>query len=153
MDSESSSAQSTSQADNRNVLGQGATQAQGGSSVFQSDNRADNRSSTQIDNSISYALDGDVANRAIDSASSGLTASLGFGTGALTKAFEFAGNSLKSLADGQDRALDSVADSNSMVKDAYADAKGRGAMTDNITIAALALAGLVAFAAVKGKSA
>ena len=200
MDSNSESSQSTAQADNRNVLGQSSNLAQGGSSITNIDSRADNRASyqtdasTQIDSRSSYqadnrssyqadnstttttnyALDGDVANRAIGSASDNLaaslgfgtsalnlggksisaasdnlTASLGFGTGALTKAFSFAGDALNSLTKGQDRALDSVADSNSMVKDAYADAKGRGAMTDNITIGALALAALVAFAAIK----
>lgn len=135
MDSESSTTQQTSQYDNRNVLGERATLAQGGSTIIQN------------------TLDADVANRAIDSSTKNLDMSLNFGTGAMTKTIGFAGDALKSIVTGQDRALDAVADSNSMVKDAYADAKGRGAMTDQITIAAIALAGLVAFAAVKGKSA
>lgn len=134
MDSESSTTQQTSQYDNRNVLGERATLAQGGSTIIQN------------------TLDADVANRAIDSSIKNLDMSLNFGTGAMTKTIGFAGDALKSIVTGQDRALDAVADSNSMVKDAYADAKGRGAMTDQITIAALALAGLVAFTAVRGKA-
>jgi hypothetical protein len=206
MDSQSSSAQTTAQSDNRNVLGQGALQAQGGSTVVQADNRAnyqtdnranyqtDNRANYQTDNStsnsttISYALDGEVANRAILSASDNLGASLdfasgnmtkgygfggqaldfasrnmtkgyGFGgqaldfaSGAMTKSYGFSGQALAAVIQGENRALDSVAQSNDLVKNAYADAKGRGALTDKITIGAIAMAGLVAFAALKGKA-
>lgn len=140
MDSESSSSQSTSQADNRNVLGEAAILAQSGSSV------------TQIDNRVNYALDGDVANAAIKGSTENLGKSLTFASGAMTKSYDFAGVALAAVQQSGNRALDSLAQSNSMVKDAYADAKGRGALTDQITIGALALAGLMAFAAIKGKA-
>lgn len=152
--SDSNSQQQTSQQDNRNVLGQGALQAQGGSTVIQ----ADNRQNYQTDNStsISYALDGDVANTAMtttaNAAVRNLDASLTFGTGALDRAFSFGGSALADVMTGEKRALDMVANSNSMVKDAYADAKGRGAMTDKITMGALAMAGIVALMALKGKA-
>lgn len=173
MDSESSSSQSTAQADNRNVLGQGALQAQGGSTVIQADNRAnyqtDNRANYQTDNStsnstsVSYALDGEVANRAISSASDNLGASLDFGKSAMrsgydfsndaiNKSYQFSAQALSSLVQGENRALDQVSQSNGMVRDAYADAKGRGALTDKITIGAIAMAGLVALMALKGKA-
>jgi hypothetical protein len=172
MDSQSSSAQTTAQSDNRNVLGQGALQAQGGSTVVQADNRANYQTDNSTSNSttISYALDGEVANRAIRSASDNLGASLdfasgnmtkgyGFGgqaldfaSGAMTKSYGFSGQALAAVIQGENRALDSVAQSNDLVKNAYADAKGRGALTDKITIGAIAMAGLVAFAALKGKA-
>jgi hypothetical protein len=154
MDSQSSSAQTTAQSDNRNVLGQGALQAQGGSTVVQADNRANYQTDNSTSNSttISYALDGDVANRAIRSASDNLGASLDFASGAMTKSYGFSGQALAAVIQGENRALDSVAQSNDLVKNAYADAKGRGALTDKITIGAIAMAGLVAFAALKGKA-
>lgn len=148
MDSESSSTQSTSQADNRRVLGQGAQLAEGGSTISQIDARAN----YQTDNSVSYTLDGEVANRAIDSAENVASKSLNFSSDVLGKGFDFGKLALSSVATGERQVLDSISQSNSMVKDAYADAKGRGAMTDKLTIAALAMAGIVAVMAVKGKA-
>ena len=49
-------------------------------------------------------------------------------------------------------ALDSLTGSANLVKDAYADAKGRGALTDKLLMAAIGVAGLVAVMAVKGKA-
>lgn len=46
-------------------------------------------------------------------------------------------------------ALDSLNSSAGLVKDAYADAKGRGAMTDYLLMAAIAVAGFVAFSALR----
>lgn len=48
-----------------------------------------------------------------------------------------------------DKVLDSVAASTSLVKDAYEDAKGRGALTDKMIMAAIAAMALVAYMAVK----
>lgn len=46
-------------------------------------------------------------------------------------------------------ALDSLNGSANLVKDAYSDAKGRGALTDKILMVAIAMAGVIAFTAVK----
>jgi hypothetical protein len=46
-------------------------------------------------------------------------------------------------------ALDSLMGSAELVKNAYADAKGRGAMTDYLLLAAMGVAGLVAYSALK----
>lgn len=46
-------------------------------------------------------------------------------------------------------ALDSLNNSANLVKDAYADAKGRGAMTDYVLMAAMGVAAIVAVASLK----
>ncbi len=46
-------------------------------------------------------------------------------------------------------ALDSLQGSAELVKNAYADAKGRGSMTDYLLMAAIGVAGLVAYGAMK----
>lgn len=46
-------------------------------------------------------------------------------------------------------ALDSLNSSANLVKDAYADAKGRGALTDYVLMAAIGVAALVAYGAIK----
>ncbi|WP_341904014.1 hypothetical protein [Polaromonas sp. YR568] len=133
-DSESSSQSSndTQQTDNRRSLAQGAVsvEAYGGSSVNVT------------------TLDAEVANNAVnkttDAAVKNLNASLTFGADALTKAFTFG-------VDSQAAALASLDSQANLVKDAYADAKGRGALTDKILIGAIAMAGIVAFTAVRGK--
>lgn len=141
MDSQSSSTQATSQQDNRNVLGQGANLAQSGSSITQ----VDGRQLTEIDNSVSTTLDATVANNAInttaDASVRNLNAALSFGRAAMDN-----------VNQGENRVLDAVTQSNDMVKNAYADAKGRGALTDKILIGAIAMAGIVAFTAIKGKA-
>lgn len=153
-DSNSESRQSTSQQDNRNVVGEGALVAQSGASV------------TQIDNSTTTTLDATVANNAIksstDAAVTNLKQSLSFGSGVLDDAFLFGGKVLSQNAESENRVLDAMTasagqvknayqQSSEMVKSAYAEAKGRGELTDKILIGAIAMAGLVAFAAVKGK--
>ena len=62
--------------------------------------------------------------------------------GAINRAFDF------SQQVGA-TALDFVQASQNQVADAYAEAKGRGVLTDWILIGAIAMAGLVAFQAVK----
>lgn len=62
--------------------------------------------------------------------------------GAINRAFDF------SQAVGA-QALDFVKASQGQVADAYQEAKGRGVLTDWILIGAIAMAGLVAFQAVK----
>lgn len=104
MGGKSESKQSTSQIDNRRVLGEGAISAESGASV------------TVLDN------------------------------GAINKAFDFSSN----VAAGALKfGLDSQTATSKVLADAYNDAKGRGALTDYILIGAIAMAGLVAFTAVK----
>lgn len=139
MDSESSSSSSsdTNQTDNRRVIGQGGVSAEGGSVVNVT------------------TLDASVANNAISStagaAVANLDRSLTFGADALKRALAFGDKAFSFGTDTQQTALDSLNSQANLVKDAYADAKGRGALTDKILIGAIAMAGLVAFAAVKGK--
>lgn len=113
-----------SQTDNRNVLGQGAILAQGGSTVTVT------------------TLDAAVATSAIDASTKDLKTSLDFGLTAGSRAFDFARKA-------QVTALDSLNVEANLVKNAYADAKGRGALTDKILIGAIAMSGLVAIAALR----
>ena len=129
-ESSSESSADTSQTDNRRVLGEGAVSVE-----------AAGQSSVNV-----TTLDAGVANTAItatsDAAIENLKQSLSFGSTALNKAFGFG-------VDTQKTALDSLNTQANLVKDAYADAKGRGALTDKILIGAIAMAGIVAFAAVR----
>ena len=164
----SSSTQLTTQNDNRNVLGQGATLAQAGATIFQT------------------TLDADVANHAIDASRLSTAEALGFGSDALASAFSFGKQALTTstnsqaeafsgalfaidkndnrafnfggdaLASAFDFANDAAKRENtaldqttSVLSTAYSDAKGRGALTDKILIGAIAMAGLVAYAAIK----
>jgi len=66
--------------------------------------------------------------------------------GAISGAFDFS----KAIAEGALAfGLKSQSDSAKTMADAYNDAKGRGALTDYITIGAIAMAGLIAFQALK----
>lgn len=66
--------------------------------------------------------------------------------GAISKAFDFS----SSIAAGALKfGLDSQSSTAGILKDAYADAKGRGALTDYILIGSIAMAGLIAFQALK----
>lgn len=73
--------------------------------------------------------------------------------GAISRSFDFGENAMNSVREIVSGALNfglkSQSDSAGLMKDAYADAKGRGAMTDYLLIGAIAMAGIVAFAAVK----
>lgn len=59
------------------------------------------------------------------------------------------GKALTTVNTATGRALDTFTATNELVKDAYADAKGRGALTDQILMGAIAAMALVAFFAVK----
>ena len=126
MDSESnsSSSQTTSQADNRRVLGAGALLAEGGSTVNIT------------------TLDGAVATASLNANVDVAKAALNAGTQGEKLAFSFAAKS-------QSQVLDSLASQSELIKDSYADAKGRGALTDKILIGSIAMAGLVAIAALQ----
>ena len=121
--SKSSSAASTSQTDNRRVLGEGAISAENSTVSIQT-------------------LDGEVVNRALDTADLSVGKALTFADSTQAKAYAFANSA-------GDRALDNIEATTELVKDAYQEAKGRGELTDQITIGALVMAGLVAFAAVR----
>jgi hypothetical protein len=73
--------------------------------------------------------------------------------GAVSKAFDFGTGVARAALDfsntAQAASLSTLKDAATMVKDAYADAKGRGALTDYILIGAVAMAGIVAYQAVK----
>lgn len=75
--------------------------------------------------------------------------------GAIKNSFDFSKTalveSLSFASNAQGQALDSLNVTSNLVKDAYADAKGRGAMTDQILIGSVAMAGLVAIAALRRK--
>lgn len=122
--SDSNSSQSTSQQDNRRVIGQGGVSAEG--------------STVNI-----TALDGNVATTAISASTNDLKAALNYTDTVTGRALGFANTA-------QATALDSLNTQANLVKDAYADAKGRGALTDKILIGAIVMAGLVAIAAVRG---
>lgn len=80
--------------------------------------------------------------------------------GAINRAFDFGDSALSQTGDIVKRALQfgldsqsassaAMAKSTSVLADAYNDAKGRGALTDYILIGAIAMAGIVAYSAVK----
>lgn len=121
--SKSSSAASTSQTDNRRVLGEGAISAENSTVSIQT-------------------LDGEVVNRALDTADLSVGKALDFSDSTQARAYAFANSA-------GDRALDNIEATTELVKDAYQEAKGRGELTDQIIMGALVMAGLVAFAAVR----
>lgn len=93
------------------------------------------------------------------SAESGATVSV-LDNGAINRAFDFSGQTVgdalgfatKALSFGLDSQAEAgriQASSVSVLKNAYEDAKGRGALTDYLLIGAIAMAGIVAYAAVK----
>lgn len=123
--SDSDSSQKAENTDARRVLGQGAISAE-------------NSAVTVVNNS----LDASVANNAIDNSTKGLGLNLDFALNVLNKGF----TAQSTQASNALKALDSTT---SLVKNAYEDAKGRGQYTDLITMGAIAMAGLVAFNAVK----
>ena len=121
--SKSSSSAATNQTDNRRVLGEGAISAENSTVSIQT-------------------LDGEVVNRALDTADLSVGKALDFSDSSQARAYAFANSA-------GDRALDNIEATTELVKDAYQEAKGRGELTDQIIMGALVMAGLVAFAAVR----
>lgn len=132
--SKSSSSAATSQTDNRRVLGEGAISAE-------------NSNITQT--STVYALDNGAINRAFDTADFSVGEALKFGSEAISSNGSTVARALDFATTAQEVTLDSLNTTANLVKDSYADAKGRGALTDQILIGAIAMAGLVAFAAIR----
>jgi hypothetical protein len=121
MSSSSSASQaSTNQTDNRRVIGQGAISAESGASV-----------NYQV-------LDANAINQAFD-----------FGKASLSTVGDTVKQSFGFATKANAQALDSLMVTTDVLKDAYADAKGRGALTDKILIGTVAMAGLIAFAAIR----
>lgn len=152
--SKSSSSASTAQTDNRKVLGEGSLNAENSNitqTSYSLDNGAIGRSFDSQDATVAGAFDfaGQVLDNnlsttrsAFDYGTDSQSNAYSFSSGAVSKAFSFA-------EDANDRALDSLNTTANLVKDSYEDAKGRGALTDQILIGAIAMAGIVAFTALK----
>lgn len=136
----SKSSQATSMQDNRRVLGEGSISAEGGSVVTVLDNGAINRAFDFSGATAAKAFDfGNATTReAFDFGSQ----SLDFGKALATKAFDFG-------LESQAASSAALSRSTGLIADAYNDAKGRGALTDYILIGAIAMAGIVAYSAVK----
>lgn len=84
---------------------------------------------------------------AYDSTSGALSRSLGFADGALSQVLGVVNDAMSTVRGGLATAADAAAASAGMAKDAYADAKGRGAMTDYLLLAAVVVMGIVAMRA------
>lgn len=116
MSSKSSSSQSTSQTDNRRVLGEGSV-------------------SSEVKAGASAATNGGIV-------AGGYSKVTVLDNGAINRAFDFSQNVGSA-------ALGFAQSTAGQVAEAYKDAKGRTAMNDYILIGAIAMAGLVAYSAVK----
>lgn len=127
--SKSSSSAATSQTDNRRVLGEGSVSAENSNVTI-------------------TTLDNGAINRAFDTADFSVGEALKFGSAAMSNNSGTVSKALDFATTAQEVTLDSLNTTSNLVKDAYADAKGRGALTDQILIGAIAMAGLVAFKAV-----
>jgi hypothetical protein len=121
--SSSSSSQATNQTDNRRTIAAGGISNEGGTV---------------------NVLDGGAIKNSFDFAGAVSAQSFDLQKTTLAKALDFSSKS-------QGQALDSLNVTSNLVKDAYADAKGRGAMTDQILIGSVAMAGLVTIAALRRK--
>lgn len=128
--SSSKSSQSSAQTytDNRMVLGEGSISANNGANVQVLDGGA-------IQAAFSLGKD------ALDANNTTTASAFGFGTKVLDASIK-----------ATDRALDNLQATQQLTADAYADAKGRGAMTDKLLIAAVIGAMGVAFMAVRSNS-
>jgi len=141
--SKSNTSQATTSTDNRRVIGENGISAEG--------------SNVTVTNN---TLDAEVLNRALDSVDNITGDAFGFGKSTLTSMGNVFSDALASnesavkqvLTYGMDttnRAYDNVDETTNLVKDAYADAKGRGALTDQILIGAIAAMALIAYMAVR----
>jgi hypothetical protein len=142
--SSSSTKQETVQNDNRITNGTNGIVAQGGSMVSVLDGGA-------ISNALGFAGGafqtaiagmGEARKNAIDVVQNSNSNALTFAQNSNLKALDFATNANAQASATLDKTT-------SVLKSAYEDAKGRGAMTDYVLIAALAMAGFVAFNAGK----
>lgn len=170
--SSSSSAQSSWAQDNRRVIGEGGVSAEnsavnvldGGAigSAFQFAGAAGNQALAfaQAHGDQAFGLAGQAMDqvgasqaRVLDFGADALSSAVGASDRARTQAFDFGADALSAaFAFGKTantQAQDAMSATANLVKDAYADAKGRGALTDKMIMAAIAAMALVAFMAVK----
>ena len=172
--SRSNTSQATNQVDNRRVIGEGGISAEGSNVNYSVVN---NSLDGEVINAVlggafdfgseAFGFGQGVADRAfafgdssLNLVGGALSESLGFGRDAMTlvgnaNADALASNEAimgKALALGAGvlgQGFDLIGNTTNLVKDAYADAKGRGALTDKMIMAAIAAMALVAFMAVK----
>jgi threonine dehydrogenase-like Zn-dependent dehydrogenase len=146
--SSSTQQQLTTQIDQRAVLGEGAIYAKDGGSVNVTtlDPGVVARALDTVDNSLKRSDAS--ASRALDTADSALSRAMASGDASLRQAFTFGAGVLTAAAKQTDRVLDTMQATQQLTADAYNDAKGRGALTDKILIAAVGGALVVAAFAV-----
>lgn len=141
--SSSKSNQSTTQNDNRDIIGENGINAE--------------NSRVNVWNE---SVDNEIVNRALESVDNGTAEALSFGKTALTQngnvladVLAFAetafGKAITYTGTVQSDAMDNLGDTAQLVKDAYEDAKGRGALTDKILIGAIIAMAVVAWGATR----
>lgn len=173
--SESRTASSTWQQDNRRVIGERGVSAESGSTVTVNalDGEVINRMFDFAGKQSGQVLD--FGGRALDLSAESVGAALGFGGKAMTAAlnaqqdalafadssaarstaasYNFASDALGEAfgfgGNAMNKAFNAAEGATALVKDAYADAKGRGALTDKILMGAIAAMAVVALMAVK----
>ena len=144
------------------ALGFGSEALSFGSDALASNNKAITSSLDLVGDVVNghFAANDKTLTKAFNFGTDALSGALGFITTANTQANNAQSDALQTavgaltnaLSFGKAQtatALDSLNTSANLVKDSYADAKGRGALTDYITLAAIAGALLVAFMALK----
>lgn len=130
-DSTSNTEQKSIYTDNRAVLGQGASQATGGSTIT------------------NYTLDQEAVSRSLDTVDNTVGKALTFAGNAQANVLDLAAGSVSTVSSFGGKVLDQVAGTEQMLANAYADAKGQGALTQKILIVAVAGALFVAYMASK----
>lgn len=142
--SSSSTKQETVQNDNRITNGTNGIVAQGGSSVQVLDGGAISNAFNFANQAFDTAVGGvgEAGKNALSMVQTGNQNALAFAQNSNLKALDFATSANAQASATLDKTT-------SVLKSAYEDAKGRGALTDYVLLAALAMAGFVAFNAVK----
>lgn len=128
--SSSEASPDNSQKDNRRVIGEHGISAENSTVNVQT-------------------LDAEVVNRVLNMGRTTVDRALDSGDLSLERALSFGRSALDYSKSSQAQALDSLNTTANLVKNAYEDAKGRGALTDQILIGSVVMAGLVAMAAIK----
>ena len=128
----SSSAQTTNQTDNRRVIGQNGVSAE----------------NSNVNYSITSTDDGAVAG-GLNVASQSLGAMLSLATTTANNSAGLDKSALSFANTSQTQALDSLNTTTAAIQNAYASARGQGNLTEYVLIGCLALAGIIAYAAIK----
>ena len=128
--SSSSSAQTTNQTDNRRVIGQNGVSAE--------------------NSNVTYTVTDDGAiSGGLDLASKSLGAMLNLSTTTANNSASLDKSILGFAAGTQSAALDSLSTNTAAIQNAYASARGQGNLTEYILIGCLAIAGIIAYTALK----